>query len=74
MTVQEMIKILQTLPPEQRVGFEIEKYELRNHKKCIDYNIEEEQGVLLDINGYERTDIGNKDDEMFWFKLEICDI
>ena len=74
MTVQEIIKILQILPPEQKVGFEIEKYELRKNKEYIDYNIKAEQGVLLDINGYERTDIGNEDDEMFWFKLEICNV
>ena len=70
MTAKELIKVLETLPDDQYVGFSLEN--LRIAKERIGGNLEtRNSSALLILVGYERCNIGDEEDELFILKFNI---
>ena len=68
MTAGELIRILEGLPDDLYVGFEIERNGY-SEDKIRDVLKSCKGSILLSVDGYERSDLREPDDEMFYIKL-----
>jgi hypothetical protein len=70
MTAIELRKILETLPDDQYIGFSLESLQIAKERIDESLRIDNKCATLLLI-GYERCNIGDKEDELFTLNLTI---
>lgn len=72
MTAGELMDILKVLPKEQFIGFEIEDHRFTDIVETIARSKEMGESVYLTIDGYERQNIDEGEDELFFIQLKTC--
>ena len=70
MTAIELRKILETLPDDQYIGFSLESLQIAKERIDESLRIGNECTPLL-LVGYERRNIGDREDELFTLNLII---
>ena len=70
MTAIELRKILETLPDDQYIGFSLESLQIAKERIDESLRIGNECAALL-LVGYERCNIGDREDELFILNLNV---